>query len=60
MLGSGGGGGQVVSMLMPTRQGSAGAAGRNLTALDTMYVVVLEPGASYATYSCQLPTPVLV
>lgn len=59
--GAGGGGGAVVSMLMPTRRGgAAGAEGRNLTAMDTMYVVILEPGASYATYSCRLPHPVLV
>ena len=56
----GGGRGQVVSMLLPTRQGGAAGAGRNLTALDTAYVVVLEPGTSYATYCCRLPQPVLI
>lgn len=54
------GGGQLVSVLMPNRQGNAAAGqDRNLTALDRLYVVVLEPGAAYATYECQLPRPVL-
>lgn len=57
---AGAGSGQLVSVLMPSRQGNASAGqDRNLTALDRLYVVVLEPGATYATYECQLPRPVL-
>lgn len=59
--GSGGGlgGSTLVSMLLPTRNASAQQAG-NLTALDQIFVVMMEPSDTYATYSCRLPSPVLV
>ena len=63
--------GVVVSILLPTKSGlvsgvSAGAGGNdssvpaNFTTLDQIFVVVLKPRAQYATYSCALPSPVLV
>ena len=64
--------GVVVSILLPTKSGlvsgvSGAAAGgndssvpANFTTLDQIFVVVLKPRAQYATYSCALPSPVLV
>lgn len=52
-------GSTLVSMLLPTRNGSAQRNG-NLTALDQIFVVMMEPSETYTTYSCRLPSPVLV
>jgi len=52
-------GSTIVSMLLPTRNGSVQQSG-NLTALDQIFVVMMEPSETYATYSCRLPSPVLV
>lgn len=45
---------QVVSVLLPTSDGSCAAEG-NRTAAGQVYIVVLEPLNSYATYACALP-----
>lgn len=58
--GGGVGGSTLVSMLLPTRNGSAQQSGGNLTALDQIFVVMMEPSDTYATYSCRLPSPVLL
>ena len=49
----------LVSMLLPTKNTSA-QRGSNLTALDQIFVIMSEPASTYATYSCRLPSPVLV
>ena len=63
--------GVVVSILLPTKSGmvsdlASGAAGNessvpaNFTTLDQIFVVVLKPRSQYATYSCALPSPIMV
>ena len=59
--------GMVVSILLPTKSGLSrgpitndGSAPANFTTLDQIFVVVLKPHSQYATYSCSLPSPILV
>ena len=63
--------GVVVSILLPTKSGmvsdlASGTAGNdssvpaNFTTLDQIFVVVLKPRQQYATYSCALPSPIMV
>eukprot|EP00887_Chlorella_sp_A99_P002472 scaffold10.g2472.t1 len=53
----------LVSVLLPANasgEGEEGGAGRRLTSVDRVLVVVLEPLRRYVTYSCTLPRAVLV
>ena len=59
--------GVVVSILLPTKSSirkgpitDDGAAPANFTTLDQIFVVVLKPHSQYATYSCALPSSILV
>ena len=63
--------GVVVSILLPTKSGAvsgvaSATAGNdssvpaNFTTLDQIFVVVLKPRQQYATYSCALPSPIMV
>lgn len=59
--------GVVVSILLPTKSRISrgpptgdGTEPANFTTLDQIFVVVLKPHATYATYSCALPSAILV
>ena len=44
---------QVVSVMLPSVRSQDGHS-TNLTSLDHIYVVLLQPGESYTTYACSL------
>lgn len=53
----------LVSVLLPVNSSTAGSeegsSGRQLTAVDKVFVVMLHPRQRYVTYSCSLPQAVL-
>jgi len=44
----------LVSVLLPANS-SANPDGPGLTAIDEIYVVILNPQNTFSTYACQLP-----
>lgn len=49
---------QIVSILLPANSSRATRSG--ITAIDHLYVVILDPESTFSTYSCQLPKSLIV